>query len=122
MDGLGVLSKLMGGGRRQIGRQDLVQDDQTLWETEEPAGGFEINSTERCWSKNPGRGVRKRTRRWRRPRKKRQTVISPTPTEQRVVVPPEVPHDTRICIEDLVDIEREKKGHEIDQLREEREV
>ena len=33
--------------------------------------------------------------------KKRQTVISPRPTEQRVMVPPELPHDTRICIEDL---------------------
>ena len=34
-------------------------------------------------------------------RKKRQTVISPRPTEQRAMVPPELPHDTRICIEDL---------------------
>ena len=29
-------------------------------------------------------------------------MISPTPTEQRVVVPSDVPHYTRICIEDLV--------------------
>ena len=47
--------------------------------------------------------------------KKRQTVISPEQTEETIVVPPEVPHDTRICIEDLVDME-------IDQLREKREV
>ena len=33
--------------------------------------------------------------------KKRQTVISPALTERRIVVPPEVLHDTRICIEDL---------------------
>ena len=26
IDGLGVVSMLMGGGRRQVGRQDLVQD------------------------------------------------------------------------------------------------
>ena len=26
MDGLGVVGKLMGGGRRQIGRQDLFHD------------------------------------------------------------------------------------------------
>ena len=45
------------------------------------------------------------------------TVISPERTEVRIVVPPEVPHDTRICIEDLVDIEQEKKGHEIDQFK-----
>ena len=44
-------------------------------------------------------------------------MISPEQTEVRIVVPPEVPHDTRICIEDLVHIEREKKGHEIDQLK-----
>ena len=42
--------------------------------------------------------------------KKRQTVISPEQTEVRIVVPPEVPHDMRICIEDFVDIE-------IDQLK-----
>ena len=49
-------------------------------------------------------------------------MISPEQTEVRKVLPPGVPHDTRICIEDLIDIEQEKKGHEIDQLREEREV
>ena len=43
--------------------------------------------------------------------KKRQTVISPEQTEVRTVVPPEVPHDTRICVEVLVD-------KEIKQLRE----
>ena len=43
----------------------------------------------------------------------------PTPTEQRVVVPPEVLHDTRICIEDLEHIQREKKRDEIAQLSEE---
>ena len=26
MDGLGVANKLLGGGKRQIGRQELVQD------------------------------------------------------------------------------------------------
>ena len=44
-------------------------------------------------------------------------MISPEQTEVRIVLPPEVPHDTRICIEDLVDIERVKKGHEVDQLQ-----
>ena len=99
-------------------------NDWTLWEPEEPVGGFEINGTERCWSKTPRRGTEQRVRRWQRPRreegardqeathsssatvemnaptKKGQTVISPTPTEQRVMVPPEKPHDTRTCIED----------------------
>jgi len=75
-------------------------NDCTLWETEEPVGGFEINNTERCSSKNPGKG------RWRRTRKKRPTVISPTPTEQRVVVPPGLLHVTRISIEDLVNSDR----------------
>ena len=119
-------------------------------ETEEPVGGFEINSTERCCSKGPGRSKEQRVRRWQRPReetvsvrtregarvqgeissrgaahsssatvemnaqtKKRQTVISTEQTEVRIVVPPEVPHDTRICVEDLVD-------KEINQLREEK--
>ena len=50
--------------------------------------------------------------------KKRHAVISPEQTEVRIVVPPEVPHDMRICIEDLVDTEidqlkdDEKKGKE----------
>ena len=47
--------------------------------------------------------------------KKRQTMISPEQTEVRIVVPSEVPHDMRICIEDLVDTD-------IDDSREEREV
>ena len=49
--------------------------------------------------------------------KKRQTVISPRPTERRIVVPPEVPHDTRICIEDLVFDESDS-----DELRDDREM
>ena len=154
----------------------MTANDQTPWETEEPIGGFEINSTEGCCSKGPRRGreqdrkrtdslesgerfyvkeaKEQRTRRWQnKPRlraesawqreegarvqgeissggavlsssatvemnaqtKKRQTVISPEQTDVRIVLPPEVSHDTRICIEDLVDIE-------IDQMREEREV
>ena len=47
--------------------------------------------------------------------KKRQTAVSPAQTQQRIVVPPEVPHDTRISIEDIEDME-------IDQLREKRET
>ena len=49
--------------------------------------------------------------------KKRQTVISPRPTERRIVVPPEVPHDTRICIEDLDFDESDS-----DELRDDREM
>ena len=76
-------------------------NDWTPWESEETMGQIEINSMEslveinsmeRCssnWSKNPRRGRR------RRPRKKRQTVVNPTPTGQRVVVPPGLLHDTR---------------------------
>ena len=37
-------------------------------------------------------------------------MISPEQTGVRIVLPPEVPHDTRICIEELVDME-------IDQLK-----
>ena len=77
-------------------------------------GLVEINSMEKCSSnssKNPRRGRR------RRPRKKRQTVVSPTPTEQRVVLPPGLLHDTRICIEDLDFDETDR-----DELREEREM
>ena len=77
----------------------MTANDQTLWYTEETTGGFEINSTERSWSNSPIRGI-VQVGRWQRSRKQRQTVISPTPTEQRVAVPPEVLHDTRICIED----------------------
>ena len=66
-----------------------MANDWTPWETEEPTGGIEINSMDRCWSKNPGRGEKQRTRNWQRPRKKR------------VVAPPEVPHETRMFIEDL---------------------
>ena len=100
----------------------MTANDQIPWETEELIGGFQIHSTKRCWSKSPTRGKSQRVRRWQRPREKRQTVISPEQTEVKIVLPAEVPHDTRICIEDFVDIEREKKGHEIDQLREERDV
>ena len=90
---------------------------------------------------DPRRGTEQRVRRWQRPRreegardqeathsssatvemnaqtKKRQTVIISTPTEQRVMVPPEIPHDTRTCIEDLDFDESDS-----DELREEREV
>ena len=51
------------------------------------------------------------------PTKKRQTVISPTPTERRIVVPPEVPHDTRIGIEDL-----DFNESDSDELRDDREM
>ena len=126
----------------QSSGQWMSANDETAWEPEEPAGGFEINGTERCWS----RGKERRVRRWQRPREekpvkereegardqeaahrssatvemnaqteKRQTVISPTPTEQRVMVPPEIPHDTRICIEDF-------EGSDVDEWRDEREV
>ena len=67
MDGLGVVNKLMGGGKRQIGRQELVQDggrQQTighLGKQKNQQGYFEINSTEKCWSKNlEGVGSRER--------------------------------------------------------------
>ena len=46
----------------------MSANDETAWNREEPVGGFEINSTERCWSKNPGRGGKQKTRRWQRPR------------------------------------------------------
>ena len=49
--------------------------------------------------------------------KKRETVISPTPTDERVMVPPEIPHDARTCIEDLDFDESDS-----DELREEREM
>ena len=49
--------------------------------------------------------------------KKRETVISPTPTEERVMVPPEIPHDARTCIEDLDFDESDSV-----ELREEREM
>ena len=90
----------------------MTANDQTV-------GGFEINSTERYRIKSRKRGKEQRVRRWQRLRKKRQTVISLTPTKQRVVVPPEVLHDMRICIEDLVDIQREEEEHDIDQWSEE---
>ena len=48
----------------------MTANDQTPWETEEPTGGFEISSTEGCWSENPGRDGKQRMRRWQRPREK----------------------------------------------------
>ena len=59
----------------------------------------------------PYKGKEQMVRKWQRPREKRHTVIRTEQREVRIVVPPEVPHETRICIED---IEREKE-HEIDQ-------
>ena len=54
MDGLGkVTNKLMGGGKRQIGRQILgsgwwtTANDCTPWESEEAVGQIEINSKEK---------------------------------------------------------------------------
>ena len=32
--------------------------DETACEPEEPAGGFEINGTDRCWSKRAPEGVK----------------------------------------------------------------
>ena len=52
--------------------------------------------------------------------KKGRTAISPEQTKVRIVAPPEVPYDTRICIENLVDTDSDEL--EIDELREEREV
>ena len=52
--------------------------------------------------------------------KKRQTVISPEKREVRIVLSPEIPHDTRICIEDLVDTDFDVSDS--DELRDEREV
>ena len=105
-----------GGQRQAVGRQELVQHGGRQQKTghhgkqKNQWGGIEINSmercsieinsVERCSSKNPRRG------RWRRPRKKRQTVNSTTPTEQRIVIPPGLLHDTRISIEDLVNSDR----------------
>ena len=48
--------------------------DQTPWETEEPIGGFEINSTEGCCSKGRGRGKEQRMRRWQnKPRERAES-------------------------------------------------
>ena len=128
----------------QSSGQWMSANDETAWEPEEPVGGFEINGTERCDSKSPRWGKEQRVWRWQRPSvktreegardqeathsssatakmsaqtKERHTVISTTPTEQRVMVPPEIPHDTRICIEDLGFEESDS-----DELREEREM
>ena len=133
----------------------MSANDETAWEPEEPVGGSEINGTERCWSKSPGRGKEQRVRRWQRPReettpvkeiererrrgtrprssaqficdsrdertdKEKTNSDQPTPIEQRVMVPPEIPHDTRICIEDLVDPDFEES--DVDEWRDEREV
>ena len=63
-------------------------------------------------------------RKWQRPRTSSTSGTSEsdrsrrgTPTEQRVVVPPEIPHDARNCIEDL-DFEESDS----DESREEREM
>ena len=87
--------------------------------------------TEGCDNKGPRRGKEQRVRRWQRPREETtpvktreegarargrvrgRTAIRPEETKQRIVVPPEVPHDTRICVEDLVDIDES----DVDQLR-----
>ena len=47
-------------------------------------------------------------------------MISLEQTEVRIVVPPEVAHDTRTCIEDLVDTDIDESHS--DELREDREV
>ena len=70
MDGRGVMSMSMGCGKKsdwQTGTGSgwwTTANDWTPWESEEPMGGIEINSMERCWSKNPRRGGKQRTRRW----------------------------------------------------------
>ena len=98
----------------QSSGQWMSANGETAWEPEEPIGGiFEISGTENCDSKSPRRGTEQRVKRWQRPRreegardqeatysssatvemnsetKKRQTVISPRPTERGIVVPPE---------------------------------
>ena len=60
MDGLGVVSMLMGCGNVRLSDRNwfrMVDNSKRLVDTlgnqKNPVGGFEINSTERCWSKNP---------------------------------------------------------------------
>ena len=50
----------------------MTAKDQTCWDTEEPIGGFEISSTEGCWSENPGSDGKQRMRRWQRPQEIKQ--------------------------------------------------
>ena len=65
------------------------------------------NGIERCCSKNPRWCTEQRVRRWQGPRTSSTSGTSEsdrrrrgTPTEQRVMVPPEIPHDARTCIGD----------------------
>ena len=86
--------------------------------------------TEECCSDGPRRCKEQRVRRQRpreettlvrtreegaraRGRVRGRTAIRPEQTKQRVMVPPEVPHDTRIFVEDLVDIDES----DVDRLR-----
>ena len=59
-------------------------NDWTPWESEEPMGGIEINSIERCCSKNPGRGAKQKTSESDRRRRRTPTPRpSPTPKPSR---------------------------------------
>ena len=59
-------------------------NDWTSWESEEPMGGIEINSIERCCSKNPGRGEKQKTSESDRRRRGTPTPRpSPTPKPSR---------------------------------------
>ena len=64
LDGLGVMSMLMGCGKRQTGRQELVQNggrEQTTGHGNQKKqfGGFEINSTDRCCKTSESDGRRR---------------------------------------------------------------
>ena len=126
----------------QSSGQWMSANGETAWEPEEKNWWNFLRSTasKDATARAPEGDTEQRVRWWQRPRreerardqevtysspttvemgaqtKKRQTVISPTPTERRVVVLPEIPHDTRTCIEDLDFDESDS-----DELREERE-
>ena len=51
----------------QSSGQWMSANDEIAWEPEEPVGGYEINGSERCWSKSPRRSKEQRVRRWQRP-------------------------------------------------------
>ena len=61
------------GGTSQSYREQDEEHADVLW----MIGGFEINSTEGCWSKSPRRGreaKKQRVRRWQRPREETVSV------------------------------------------------
>ena len=93
----------------------MTENDHTPWYTEEPASGFEITSTERCWIKSPRKGTEQSVSR-------RQKIMEEKTNGDQPHADRAKSRDTTRCTARHEDLHRRPRihsaredGHEIDQ-------